>query len=66
MVASVRHVFEVGIIDYKEKARNDWVIVHPGMIVLNASQVYWTQDVEVILANEGYPGICRFLKEQQA
>lgn len=30
MVASVRNVFEIGIFDYLERPRNDWVTIHPG------------------------------------
>jgi dynein heavy chain len=37
MVASVRAVFEQGLIDYVEQARNAWIVSHAGMIVLNAS-----------------------------
>ena len=55
MVASVRHVFEEGINDYAVQPRNDWVISHPGQIVLNASQVYWTNEVEDAL-NSGAKG----------
>jgi dynein heavy chain, axonemal len=52
MVASVRNVMEVGIFDYLEK--------HPGQIVLNASQVHWTKDVETAFDEEGYPGIKKY------
>jgi len=60
MVASVRHVFEVGLEDYAKQERNDWIISHPGMIVLNASQVYWTKETEDALATGGYEGIKQY------
>lgn len=37
MTASVRDVVEYGIKDYLERERNDWVITHPGQVVLNSS-----------------------------
>ena len=37
MIASVRHVCEYGITDYLERPRNEWVISHPGQVVLNSS-----------------------------
>lgn len=58
---------EIGIFDYLERPRNEWVTIHPGQIVLNASQVHWTKDVETAFDNEGYPGIKKYhqaLEEQ--
>lgn len=60
MVASVRNVMEIGIFDYLERPRNEWVTIHPGQIVLNASQVHWTKDVETAFDTEGYPGIKKY------
>jgi len=37
MVASVRNVLELSVIDYKAKPRNDWILCHPGQCVLNGS-----------------------------
>jgi dynein heavy chain len=37
MIASVRHVLEFSVLDYKERPRNDWIISHPGQCVLNGS-----------------------------
>jgi hypothetical protein len=36
MIASVRNVIHFGIVDYLERDRNDWIIFHPGQIVLNS------------------------------
>lgn len=66
MVASIRNVFEFGIFDYLEKPRNDWVVIHPGQIVLNASQVHWTTDVETAYDTEGYPGIKKYHQALEA
>lgn len=62
MIASVREVVEVGIFDYLEKPRTDWVVIHPGQVVLNSSQVHWTTDVEKAFDEGGLEGI----KEYQA
>ena len=57
MIQSVRNIFEVGLKDYAEQERNHWIVTHAGQIVLNASQVVWTNDVETALLNEGAPGL---------
>jgi len=46
MVMSVRAIFEQGLADYATQERNHWIVTHAGQIVLNASQVVWTSDVE--------------------
>ena len=38
------------------KARNDWVLVHPGQCVLNGSQVHWTSEVEIAIL-KGLQGV---------
>lgn len=63
MLASVRHVLEHGIHDYVPTPRNEWVTIHPGQVVLNASQVHWTTDVEKALDEGGYEGIKKHLQE---
>ena len=60
MIASVRHIFEQGLTDYGEQERNHWIITHAGQIVLNASQVVWTEDVEKALNEEGAPGLEKY------
>lgn len=67
MIASVRHVCEYGITDYLERPRNEWVISHPGQVVLNSSQVHWTMDVEKHLDEDGNNGAktyFQFLQKQ--
>ena len=56
MTSSVRAVFEIGMERYAVEPRNDWVISNPGQIVLNASQVYWTDEVEKSF-NDGVAGV---------
>lgn len=67
MIASVRNVIHFGILDYLERDRNDWIIFHPGQIVLNSGQVHWTTDVEKALLEGGLDGITiywKFLQDQ--
>lgn len=65
MCISMRHVFEEGLKDYAQQPRNQWVISHAGQIVLNASQVFWTKEVEETLKEDGYPGIVKYLQTQK-
>ena len=56
MKSSVRQVLKNSIDDYLVKARNDWVLVHPGQCVLNGSQVHWTSEVEIAIL-KGLQGV---------
>jgi len=62
MKESVRHVLEVSIDEYKSIPREDWVIKYPGQVVLNASQVFWTSEVEESLDTGGNAGLAEYLK----
>jgi dynein heavy chain len=57
MCASIRDVVEFGITDYLVSDRNEWIIKHPGQVVLNSSQVHWTMDVEKAMNEGGLQGI---------
>ena len=46
MQFSVRNVLLKSIEDYTVRPRNDWILNHAGMCVLNGSQVHWTKEVE--------------------
>jgi dynein heavy chain, axonemal len=60
MFKSVRDCVKIAIQEYTEIARTDWVLKHPGMCVLNCSQVHWTKNLEVA-AQDGLPGVQKFL-----
>lgn len=53
MTMSVRQVLYHSITDYKERPRNDWILMHPGQCILNGSQVHWTAEVEAAIINNG-------------
>lgn len=46
MKCSVRHALKHSIDDYLTRKRTEWVNAHPGMCVLNGSQIVWTYEVE--------------------
>jgi len=57
MTTSVRHVLLHSVEDYTERPRTEWVKNHPGMCVLNGSQVHWTSDVDLAIRERGAPGV---------
>ena len=57
MTSSVRHVLLHSIEDYTEVPRTEWVRNHPGMCVLNGSQVHWTEHVETHIKEKGAAGV---------
>ena len=57
MTTSVRHVLLNSVEDYTERPRTEWVKCHPGMCVLNGSQVHWTSDVDQAIRERGAPGV---------
>ena len=57
MTTSVRHVLLTSVEDYLERPRTEWVKLHPGMCVLNGSQVHWTSDVDEAIRERGAVGV---------
>lgn len=62
MFRSVRYCVDIAIKDYLDIKRTEWVLKHPGMCVLNCSQVHWTKNLETA-AEGGLDGIKGFLKQ---
>jgi len=56
MTTSVRNVLDISIKEYLDVPRTTWVRQHPGMCVLNGSQVHWTSDVEEGIKTKGTLG----------
>jgi dynein heavy chain len=63
MIASVREAFWQGLETYPTQPRCEWVLEHPGQIVLNSSQVFWTVDVEKALSEGGTAGLAKYYDE---
>merc|ERR1719506_2151015 len=51
MLKGIREVIKIGIEQYVEVPREDWVLNHPGQVVLQSSQVHWTAEVEEAIRN---------------
>ena len=56
MRVCIRDVMEAAIEDYAVTPRPRWMQKHPGMCVLNGSQMYWTTEMEDLFTNEGGKG----------
>jgi dynein heavy chain len=42
---SVRAAFLNAVKDYPTRKRTEWAISHAGQVILNGSQIVWTNDV---------------------
>jgi dynein heavy chain len=57
MRMSVRQSMLNAVEDYPKRKRPEWSISHPGQVILNGSQIVWTNDVEKALKNGGVAGV---------
>ena len=64
MRAAVHAVLHRSIIDYRTRPRHEWVQMWPAQCVLNVSQLYWTEQVEIGMGKTGLSGV-RACYEQQ-
>merc|ERR1719174_2803918 len=51
MLRGVREAIKIGVENYVEVPRTEWVLNHPGQVVLQSSQVFWTAEVEEAISN---------------
>merc|ERR1719199_138978 len=63
MRRSVRDITEKGLEDYKNMKRGDFVLSHAGMVVLSATQKYWTSEVEEALNDKGAEGVVEYYQK---
>ena len=60
MIEAVRMQFLLSIEHYTEVKRTEWMQRWPGQIVLNASQVHWTREVEEAFNSGGNDGMKKY------
>jgi dynein heavy chain len=46
MFITIRDYLEQGLIDYQKKERKDWILDHPGQLIMCCNQIMWTKEVE--------------------
>ena len=57
MKMPVRQAMLTSIEDYANMKRPEWSITHCGQVLLNGSQIIWTDDVEKTLKTGGVAGV---------
>ncbi|CAF4535728.1 unnamed protein product, partial [Rotaria magnacalcarata] len=55
MLLSIRMIIKESLVAYATRDRKQWVLEWPGQVVICASQVYWTKEVEEIILNNALP-----------
>ena len=50
MFKTIRTLTDRAVKDYATRKRHEWVRMYPGQVVIGASQVHWTDEVEAALA----------------
>ncbi len=50
MFKTIRAYLEKAVKDYPTKQRKDWVLCHPGQVIMCGNQTFWTQEVELALS----------------
>ena len=51
MLLSIRMIIKEALAAYETRERKQWVLEWPGQVVICASQVYWTNEVEEAIVN---------------
>lgn len=49
MIKTLKDLTKSAIGDYANNQRTEWSKMYPGQVVLAASQIYWTKEVEQAL-----------------
>ena len=65
MMKSLYRITKAALLDFEQKQRHDWCILHPSQIVLTVSQIMWAKDVcEALLHEEDPLGMVKKCEEQ--
>jgi dynein heavy chain len=59
MKASIKNVMHLGLQDYPERPRREWVLCWPGQVILAVSQVIFTRDVSEAI-KKGLDGLKQY------
>jgi dynein heavy chain len=49
MVTALSRLMKAGVLDYDERPRKEWVLVHAGQIVATTAQIMWSRNTEQAL-----------------
>jgi len=60
MRLTVKDVVKAAIAAYPTQPREAWVLAWPGQVVLAASQMYWTRELEAAVAARGTAGVAAY------
>jgi dynein heavy chain, axonemal len=63
MLATIRQQMILGIQDYYETKRTDWMQKWPGQVVINASQFQWTAECEEMINESGNEGVKAYYQQ---
>jgi dynein heavy chain len=64
MREAVREAMALAIADYEHMERTEWVLTHTAQCVLNASQVYWTLEVQDAFKDQAIDDCAEMLQKQ--
>lgn len=65
MRKSLRDQILRGIKEYDVQNRIEWILSHPGQVVLSVSQFYWTKEVEEAMSQQGVRGVQKYMSKQK-
>ena len=64
MKDSVHRELKKAFLEYPKTPRTKWCLEHPGQVILTASQIYWTREVETAFEKDGVKEYFGFLENQ--
>ncbi|XP_073391166.1 uncharacterized protein [Physcomitrium patens] len=63
MVSSLQRLAKHAYVEYAQKPRGQWVLMHAAQLVVMISQVYWAREVEACFLQAVEPELTKFLKK---
>ncbi|CAF3576543.1 unnamed protein product [Rotaria sordida] len=64
---TIRNWLRIAVTTYEDKSREEWIFDYPAQIILTASQIWWTTDVNATFARmeEGFSNALREYNKKQ-